>query len=146
VADADPKYIKHPSTWLSGECWLDDLPAVEQPAEERDEEAAAAFTREYEAIKRRFGAASVQLRCSFGRDGRLRRQAPGRRPDQRGPPMNAPLNRDRFAKLIALAESDHDGEALAAIRKAAAMARAAGLSLGQAVENGEPKRGRKVAP
>jgi hypothetical protein len=61
VADADPKYIKHPSTWLSGECWLDDLPAVEQPAEERDEEAEAAFTREYEAIKRRYGAASVEM-------------------------------------------------------------------------------------
>jgi len=47
--------------------------------------------------------------------------------------MTAALNTDRFIKLLALAESDHDGEALVAIRKAAAMARAAGLSLGQAV-------------
>lgn len=47
--------------------------------------------------------------------------------------MTAPLNRDRFNKLIALAESDQDGEVLSAIRKAAAMARAAGLSLGEAV-------------
>jgi len=47
--------------------------------------------------------------------------------------MTADLNRERFVKLIALAESDQDGEALAAIRKAAAMAREAGMSLGQAV-------------
>jgi flagellar biosynthesis/type III secretory pathway protein FliH len=47
--------------------------------------------------------------------------------------MTAPLNRDRFMKLIALAESNQDGEALSAIRKAASMARAAGMSLGEAV-------------
>ncbi|MBF0392396.1 MAG: hypothetical protein HQL38_06915 [Alphaproteobacteria bacterium] len=44
------------------------------------------------------------------------------------------LNRDRFVKVIALAESDQDGEALAAVRRAAVMARAAGMSLGQAIE------------
>ncbi|HLN23348.1 MAG TPA: hypothetical protein VK558_05120 [Patescibacteria group bacterium] len=43
------------------------------------------------------------------------------------------MNRDRFVKLIALAESNQDHEALAAVRKASEMARAAGLSLGQAV-------------
>src|SRR4051794_41175949 len=42
------------------------------------------------------------------------------------------LNRDRFLRVLALAESDKDGEALSAIRKAAAMARACGLSLGEA--------------
>lgn len=48
------------------------------------------------------------------------------------------FDRARFLKVLALAESDMDGEALAAIRKAATMARAAGLSLGEAVESGEP--------
>ncbi|WP_404379947.1 hypothetical protein [Caenispirillum salinarum] len=48
--------------------------------------------------------------------------------------MGNTLDRARFLKVLALAESDVDGEALAAIRKAAAMARAAGLSLGEAVE------------
>lgn len=48
--------------------------------------------------------------------------------------MTVPLNRERFRKVLALAESDNDAEALAAIRRAAMMARAAGLSLGQAVE------------
>ena len=47
--------------------------------------------------------------------------------------MTTPLNRDRFSKLISLAESPNDNEALAAVRKAASMARAAGLSLGEAV-------------
>lgn len=47
------------------------------------------------------------------------------------------FNRDRFAKVLALAESDQDGEALAAVRKASEMARAAGMSLGQAVSGGE---------
>lgn len=47
--------------------------------------------------------------------------------------MTHQLNRDRFLKVLSLAESDHDAEALAAIRKAAAMARAAGMSLGEAV-------------
>lgn len=46
------------------------------------------------------------------------------------------LDREKFGKLIALAESDNDHEALAAVRKAAAMARAAGLSLGEAVGGG----------
>lgn len=23
----DPQYIKHPSTWLNGECWEDEIPA-----------------------------------------------------------------------------------------------------------------------
>lgn len=50
--------------------------------------------------------------------------------------MTKELNRDRFNKLIALAESDHDAEALAAVRRAAVMARAAGMSLGQAVASG----------
>ena len=51
--------------------------------------------------------------------------------------MTKSLNRDRFAKVLALAESPSDGEALAAIRKAAAMARAAGLSLGEALNGTE---------
>jgi hypothetical protein len=46
------------------------------------------------------------------------------------------FDRARFLKVLALAESGIDGEALAAIRKAAALARAAGLSLGEAVANG----------
>lgn len=50
--------------------------------------------------------------------------------------MTTPLlNRDRLVKLVALAESSNDNEALSAIRKAAALARAAGLSLGMAVSN-----------
>ena len=48
----------------------------------------------------------------------------------------ATLDRERFLKILALAESDQDGEALAAIRKAAKMARAAGMSLGEAVDGG----------
>lgn len=50
--------------------------------------------------------------------------------------MSTTFDRARFVKLLALAESDVDGEALAAVRKAASMARAAGLSLGQAVDAG----------
>ncbi|MEI8396294.1 MAG: hypothetical protein WCF85_16290 [Rhodospirillaceae bacterium] len=50
--------------------------------------------------------------------------------------MNTSLNRDRFIKVLSLAESGNDHEALAAVRKAAIMARSAGLSLGQAVGNG----------
>lgn len=46
----------------------------------------------------------------------------------------AALDLNRFTKALALAESDQDGEALAAIRAAARMARGAGLSLGQAVD------------
>jgi hypothetical protein len=46
------------------------------------------------------------------------------------------FDRARFLKVLALAESDMDGEALAAIRKATAMARTAGLSLGEAVGSG----------
>jgi predicted RNase H-like nuclease (RuvC/YqgF family) len=46
------------------------------------------------------------------------------------------FDRARFLKVLALAENDIDGEALAAIRKAAALARAAGLSLGEAAANG----------
>jgi hypothetical protein len=49
------------------------------------------------------------------------------------------LDRDRFCKVLALAESDQDGEALAAVRKAVSMARAAGMSLGEAVSSGEPE-------
>lgn len=49
----------------------------------------------------------------------------------------ATLDRERFLKVLALAESDQDGEALAAIRKASAMARAAGMSLGEAAGEGE---------
>jgi hypothetical protein len=52
--------------------------------------------------------------------------------------MSAALNRERFVKLLALAESDQDGEALSAVRKAAAMARAAGMSLGEAVGTSPP--------
>lgn len=40
----------------------------------------------------------------------------------------------KFAKVLALGESSSDGEALAAIRLAAKMARGAGMSLGEAVE------------
>ena len=47
--------------------------------------------------------------------------------------MTALLNRVLFSKLIALAESDQDGEALSSIRKAAALARGAGMSLPQAM-------------
>jgi len=43
------------------------------------------------------------------------------------------LDYPKFAKVLALAESSNDAEALAAVRKAASMARAAGMSLGQAV-------------
>jgi flagellar biosynthesis/type III secretory pathway protein FliH len=50
--------------------------------------------------------------------------------------MSAAFDRERFLKVLALAESDQDGEALAAIRKASAMARAVGMSLGEAVEEG----------
>jgi len=50
--------------------------------------------------------------------------------------MTKRFDRERFAKLMALAESDNDHESLAAVRKAAAMARAAGLSLGEAVNSG----------
>lgn len=50
--------------------------------------------------------------------------------------MNKPFDRTRFTKVLALAESEHDGEALAAVRKAVVMARAAGLSLGEAVGTG----------
>lgn len=46
--------------------------------------------------------------------------------------MTSTLNRDRFSKVLALAESSNDHEALAAIRRATGMARAAGLSLGEA--------------
>ncbi|TWB19208.1 FliH/SctL family protein [Nitrospirillum bahiense] len=46
---------------------------------------------------------------------------------------NHSINRDRLLKLLALSESPHDGEALGAVRKAAAMARAAGLSLPEAM-------------
>lgn len=49
--------------------------------------------------------------------------------------MASPFNRDRFAKVIALAESEHDGEALVAVRKARDIARSAGLSLGEAVSS-----------
>lgn len=56
--------------------------------------------------------------------------------------MTAPLNRERLVKVLALAESDNDAEALGAIRRAATMARAAGLSLGQAVEGNRPDCGR----
>jgi hypothetical protein len=53
--------------------------------------------------------------------------------------MAETLNTERFVKLLALAESSEDGEALAAVRKAAALAQAAGMSLGQAVEGmGKP--------
>jgi hypothetical protein len=48
--------------------------------------------------------------------------------------MATTLNRARFIKIIALAESTNGAEALAAIRKATALARAAGLSLGEAVQ------------
>lgn len=44
-----------------------------------------------------------------------------------------PFDRSRFVKVLALAESGNDAEALAALRKAAALARAAGFSLGEAV-------------
>lgn len=44
------------------------------------------------------------------------------------------FDRERFGKVLALAESPNDGEALAAIRMATKLARVAGLSLGQAIE------------
>lgn len=40
----------------------------------------------------------------------------------------------KFAKILALGESSSDGEALAAVRLAAKMARGSGMSLGEAVE------------
>jgi hypothetical protein len=40
----------------------------------------------------------------------------------------------KFMKLMALTESDHDGEALAAARKAKSMARANGMSVPEAIE------------
>src|SRR4051794_9338743 len=43
------------------------------------------------------------------------------------------LDRDRLLKVMALAESDADAEALAALRKARELARAAGLSLSDAL-------------
>ena len=43
------------------------------------------------------------------------------------------LDRQKLAKLIALAESPNDHEALIAVRKASTLARSAGLSLGEAV-------------
>lgn len=46
------------------------------------------------------------------------------------------LDRDKFAKVLARAESDHDAEALTAVRLAAKLARGAGMTLGQAVEAG----------
>lgn len=42
--------------------------------------------------------------------------------------MTAPLDTARLAKLLALAGSDHDGEALAALRKAGDLLKAAGMS------------------
>jgi len=44
------------------------------------------------------------------------------------------LDRGKFGKILALGESPNDGEALAAIRMATKLARAAGMSLGEAVE------------
>lgn len=58
--------------------------------------------------------------------------------------MSKPFDRAKFNKVLSLAESDHDAEALAAVRKAAAMARAAGLSLGEAV-NGPDTDGGTVS-
>lgn len=55
------------------------------------------------------------------------------------------LDRARFIKILALAESDHDGEALAAVRKAAKMARVAGMTLGQAAEAGHDGDGATLA-
>ncbi|RJF81878.1 hypothetical protein D3877_17425 [Azospirillum cavernae] len=55
--------------------------------------------------------------------------------------MSKPFDRAKFNKVLSLAESDQDAEALAAVRKAASMARAAGLSLGEAVNGTDPDGG-----
>lgn len=55
--------------------------------------------------------------------------------------MSKPFDRAKFNKVLSLAESDHDAEALAAVRKAGAMARAAGLSLGEAVNGSDTDGG-----
>lgn len=46
------------------------------------------------------------------------------------------MSRERVAKLLALAASPHDGEALAALRKALEVARGMGLTLTEAVSQG----------
>lgn len=46
------------------------------------------------------------------------------------------LDRQKLAKILARAESDHDAEALTAVRMAVKLARGAGMTLGQAVEGG----------
>jgi hypothetical protein len=43
------------------------------------------------------------------------------------PPKRGPLDRKRLAKVLAMLESSHDGEVLAAARLAASMLREAGL-------------------
>jgi len=47
------------------------------------------------------------------------------------------LNRDRLAKVLALAASNRDGEALSALRKASGMLNSVGLDLGDLARRGE---------
>ena len=49
--------------------------------------------------------------------------------------MTADFDRDRLAKLLGLVGSAHDGEALAAARKAHALITAAGMTWGEVIEN-----------
>lgn len=58
------------------------------------------------------------------------------------------LNRDRLAKILALAASNRDGEALSALRKASGMLNTVGLDLGDLARrfDGDPEPVRPAAP
>ena len=52
VEGTDPRYIKHPTTWLNGECWLDDLQAGEpQALTTEDRQTNADFERDYQTVR-----------------------------------------------------------------------------------------------
>jgi len=53
AAGTAPAFIAHPTTWLNGERWLDDLPDAEPsaPTSEADKRAEAEYQREYDIAR-----------------------------------------------------------------------------------------------
>jgi hypothetical protein len=58
---------------------------------------------------------------------------------------DAPVGLDRLAKLLGLIGSDHDGEVVAAARKADELRRAAGLTWAQLLDSEDAKRRVEIA-
>jgi hypothetical protein len=53
VTGHDPKFIKHPATWLNGECWLDEPAKQSAPTDARP--ATASAGNGWAGLKRKFG-------------------------------------------------------------------------------------------